>query len=74
MSECCDFPGLFKAFMMHYCAKPFQQVWKVTAFTHLWFLINSIMSWEKSSATAGLGGLHQGRQQGGNPVGGVSDD
>ena len=43
--------------MMHECAKPLEKAWKVTAFTCLWFSINSIMSWAKSSASAGLGGF-----------------
>ena len=51
----------FQGFITHYCAKPFEQVWKVTAFTRLWFLINSTIYpsclLEKSSATAGLGGF-----------------
>ena len=59
MSKDCDFPSLFKGFMMHYCAKPFEQAWKVTAFTCSWFWIYSVlklkMSWKKESAATGLG-------------------
>ena len=39
MSKYCDFSSLFKGFMMHYCAKPLEQVWKVTSFTHSWLWI-----------------------------------
>ena len=39
MSKYCDFPSLFNGFMMHYCAKPLEQVWKVTSFTRLWLWI-----------------------------------
>ena len=59
---------------MHYCAKPIEKAWKVTAFTHSWLSIKSIMSWAKSSASAGLGGVYTGGgSKGGVPVGGVSD-
>ena len=78
MSECCDFPSLFKGFMMHYYAKPFEQAWKVTAFTHSWLLINStvytsclgknhllLLGWEVYTKGGGKGGI---------PVGGFLDD
>ena len=40
--------------MRHYCVKPIEKVWKVTEFTRTWLSIKSIMSWAKSSASAGL--------------------
>ena len=43
--------------MTHYCAKNIEKAWKVIAFTHPWLSIKSIMSWAKSSASAGLGGF-----------------
>ena len=38
-SKYCDFPSLFNGFMMHYCTKPLEQVWKVTSFTRSWLWI-----------------------------------
>ena len=38
-SKYCDFPSLFNGFMMHYCAKPLEQAWKVTSFTRSWMWI-----------------------------------
>ena len=42
---------------MHYCTKPIEKAWKVTALTPSWLWIKnrSIMSWAKSSVSAGLG-------------------
>ena len=44
---------------MHCCRKPIEKAWKVTGSTCSWLLIRtrSIMSWVKSSASAGLGGF-----------------
>ena len=61
MSKYCDFPSLFKGFMMYYCAKPFEQVWKVTAFTHSWSWIYSVLKsknvLEKRICHCWVGGL-----------------
>ena len=47
--------------MTHYCAKPIEQAWKVTAFTRLWFwiysVLKSIMSWKKRICHCWVRGL-----------------
>ena len=55
---------------MHYCAKPIEKVWKVTALTRSWLLIRnkSTVSCLGQNLLQVLGweGLHRGKQQGGH--------